>query len=321
MVTIIALSILLTIHLLPVGIGVYLVPSTSMEPSIKPLDLVVVTGGKPRVGDIVVYCLSGLSCIVHRVIKIGNGFIVTKGDNNPVPDKPVPMNSIRGIVRFIIPSYIWLSIVTFIILLDIYRDSKVNPETLPSTIIVVGVLFFLLMMLPIIFYPRFITFHTPRIYLGTVWTDGCTAVIKYTGDLSITSITDYGPRSLIDLVKHYNNTIVIKIRKPSIFLNKSSIDIFINADLSMNTSLESRIKITYVPKRLIIRYGREGLSIVNKNCFPVPVSIKYIGHGWTIVVNTSIRRGTSIVYYPTGTIYVEVRYFMHGWVSERVRVE
>jgi signal peptidase I len=96
--------------------------STSMEPTINPGDLAIVTGGDLRsfgVGDIIVYdkladdlAMASPTQIssptMHRISRIvmddGNLFFVTKGDNNPNEDTWfVPEEGVIGKVTFVIP--------------------------------------------------------------------------------------------------------------------------------------------------------------------------------------------------------------------------
>ncbi len=83
--------------------------SESMYPYYNVGDVLVVVGvpyGEIRRGDVVVYRLPGRSVpIVHRVIAKTPRGVVTKGDNNPLPDpwSPVPPKYISGKVVLRIP--------------------------------------------------------------------------------------------------------------------------------------------------------------------------------------------------------------------------
>jgi len=81
------------------------VVSGSMEPVLHRGDLLFVTAGDYKVGDIVIYNRNDVPyTIVHRIIKeTPKGFVI-KGDNNPVPDPGfVKKEQILGKVRFAIP--------------------------------------------------------------------------------------------------------------------------------------------------------------------------------------------------------------------------
>lgn len=79
------------------------VEGRSMEPLLQTGDLVFVIKASPddiHVGDVIVYKRPNGEYVIHRVIKvIGNGdsmLIVTKGDNNPVPDGNIPVDWVAG---------------------------------------------------------------------------------------------------------------------------------------------------------------------------------------------------------------------------------
>lgn len=115
LVTLIVVLSFLTLTLLsrftyfPVNLS--LVSGYSMYPSLRPGDLLVslhkdIVGY--GVGDVVVWCSSLTYCTVHRVVEFGGSYVVTKGDNNPSEDPPVPESYVRYRVVLVIPSIVWL---------------------------------------------------------------------------------------------------------------------------------------------------------------------------------------------------------------------
>ncbi|WP_440059632.1 signal peptidase I [Thermogladius sp. 4427co] len=95
-----------------------IVSGYSMYPSLKPGDLVLAVStslaGFSR-GDVVIYCYSWANCIIHRVIEVGEGVVVTKGDYNPAPDPPIPISLVRYRVVASIPLQIWLPALLIIV--------------------------------------------------------------------------------------------------------------------------------------------------------------------------------------------------------------
>lgn len=88
---------------LSVGVG------CSMWPTIKPGDLVIAVKTGPggfHPGDIVIY-RRGDVFVSHRVIRIIGDVVITKGDNNPVADDPVPVESVRYRVAAVVPPAVW----------------------------------------------------------------------------------------------------------------------------------------------------------------------------------------------------------------------
>ena len=81
---------------MPFGVGLSVVMSGSMEPELKVNDLVFVhSGDSYEKGDIVVY-QDGSSLVIHRIIEKTGDKVITKGDANDVPDRPVQVRDIKG---------------------------------------------------------------------------------------------------------------------------------------------------------------------------------------------------------------------------------
>lgn len=83
---------------LPVCFG--FVTGTSMVPSLLPGDFVVGVRGKPAAGDVVVFESPNGRLVVHRVVRVGDGWVLTKGDNCEIPDDPVPPERVLCVVVF-----------------------------------------------------------------------------------------------------------------------------------------------------------------------------------------------------------------------------
>ena len=87
------------------GYYILVVATGSMEPVIRPGDIVVVAPAKkPVPGDIVAYVDPELHCIVvHRVISVNGDMFIAKGDANKAPDRPAPASTMLGRVALHIP--------------------------------------------------------------------------------------------------------------------------------------------------------------------------------------------------------------------------
>ncbi len=81
---------------------------TSMLPAIAPGQLVTVTCGvEPMAGDVAVFRYSD-HVGVHRVVARNGNWILTWGDNNPLPDEPiVPAGVIGAITDIPVPAFVW----------------------------------------------------------------------------------------------------------------------------------------------------------------------------------------------------------------------
>lgn len=88
---------------MPFGVGMAVVLSGSMEPTLSVNDVIIVREAESyHVNDIVVYD-SGREMIVHKIIEQNGDTFITKGDANNVPDAPIRAEAIKGKVVFSIP--------------------------------------------------------------------------------------------------------------------------------------------------------------------------------------------------------------------------
>ena len=73
---------------MPFGVGMAVVLSGSMEPELSVNDVIIVQQQDGyEVGDVVVY-QSDKSLVVHRIIEISDGMVVTQGDANNTTTSP-----------------------------------------------------------------------------------------------------------------------------------------------------------------------------------------------------------------------------------------
>jgi len=86
-------------------VSVYVIASSSMEPSIPRLSLVFINNlQKPQPGEVGAYTDEEGNVIVHRFLhEDDEGRLVFKGDRNPAADDPVEKNRLRGSVVLVIP--------------------------------------------------------------------------------------------------------------------------------------------------------------------------------------------------------------------------
>jgi signal peptidase I len=135
------------------------VTGTSMYPTLEEGDMVVVLNvpfSSIKVGDIIVYdppCSETGNSVIHRVVAIDPGGLVTKGDNNFATDQqaniasgPITSSCLEGQVVFVVPyletlaflpdgaNYILAgAILVLLILSELYggRKSGGAPEAAP----------------------------------------------------------------------------------------------------------------------------------------------------------------------------------------------
>ncbi len=83
---------------MPFGYGMAIVLSGSMEPRLSVDDLVVIReADSVRPQEIIVY-QDGDSLIIHRVIAVEGDTVLTQGDANNVPDEPITMDAVKGVL-------------------------------------------------------------------------------------------------------------------------------------------------------------------------------------------------------------------------------
>jgi hypothetical protein len=72
---------------------------TSMLPAITPGQPVTVTCGiEPEIGDVAVFRYSD-QVGVHRIVARSPAWLLTWGDNNPLPDEPIVPTAVIGVIR------------------------------------------------------------------------------------------------------------------------------------------------------------------------------------------------------------------------------
>lgn len=94
-----------------VPVAVSIATGPSMYPAVEPGEMLVSVSRfiiPPAPGSIVIYKAESGCLVSHRVIEIGVGYVVTKGDNNPLPDGKVPLSRIFFVVVSVIPVYVWV---------------------------------------------------------------------------------------------------------------------------------------------------------------------------------------------------------------------
>ncbi|MBR7122423.1 MAG: signal peptidase I [Oscillospiraceae bacterium] len=88
---------------MPLGVGAAVVLSGSMEPELSVGDLLIVAQRKNyHVGDVVVY-QDGTLAVTHRIVTVTGDEVITQGDANNTPDRPITMKQLKGGVVLAIP--------------------------------------------------------------------------------------------------------------------------------------------------------------------------------------------------------------------------
>lgn len=88
---------------MPFGFGTSVVLTGSMEPTLSVNDLVVIRAADTYAVDDVVVYQSGSSLVIHRIVRVEDEYVVTRGDANNTEDDPVPLSAVKGRMAFSIP--------------------------------------------------------------------------------------------------------------------------------------------------------------------------------------------------------------------------
>ncbi len=104
--------------------AVMIVSGRSMEPALKVGDLVLCVRSSFKVDDIVVWCVGPTYCVIHRVIEVTGNSVVTKGDNNPAPDPPIPKSFVKYKAVLVVPRYLWVSVVLAVFAAYAYANRR-----------------------------------------------------------------------------------------------------------------------------------------------------------------------------------------------------
>lgn len=88
---------------MPLGFGLSVVLSGSMEPELSTGDLLLVVAREEYKPDEVVVFLDGRSAVVHRIIAMDGDTVTTQGDANNQADEPISTELICGKVVLAIP--------------------------------------------------------------------------------------------------------------------------------------------------------------------------------------------------------------------------
>jgi len=162
-------------------VALFIVSGNSMLPVYRTGDIVLGVAtyiASYSIGNVVVWYATYTHGVIHRVINVSDIYVVTKGDNNPLPDPPVPKNWVRYVVVFQIPREVWISAVLVLVGLYLYRRRREVVEYLRSeegkdtkvatAILTIFILLDLavIFIVPIYWYSYRVVLQTPNVELG-----------------------------------------------------------------------------------------------------------------------------------------------------------
>lgn len=94
------------------GYSIFQIETGSMSSTLEIEDIIIVELGNENIkkGDIITF-RQDKNLVTHRIVRIEDEKIFTKGDNNPTEDEPINKEDVLGKVKIIIPKVkIWKSV-------------------------------------------------------------------------------------------------------------------------------------------------------------------------------------------------------------------
>lgn len=316
-------------HISVAGVG--LVVSESMEPSLRVFDLVLYVGDKPSIGDVVLWGTSPSICVIHRLVKFDDRYIVTKGDANPIEDPPAPWNAYKGRVLLTLPRELWLPSLLLLSVSLILRGLRSMDPLSASFLTMVSLL--ALIWSSVLVQAGSLSDvsngPTPRLYLSSirVASSNCSVTLEYTGDMELLEAEVYASTSGFCEFKVNARVVCNKITLslPLDFFSKSfeegvPVKLKVKANLTRLGRLtgEYEVRVPGEKPRFYVENG--SLVIVNSNGFPLSLNVTFlyaykIGEPWKRDSKVlSIGGLEKIVLNPPEAkyVYAELRYKVYG---------
>jgi len=326
---------------LPIPFGVFTVASGSMLPTIRVLDMVVVFGRDIHVGDIVAWISTPTYCVIHRVVNITDRYVITKGDANPVPDPPVPLEAVKGKISIIIPRELWISVLAVLLIYFVYTSRKIIHLSRAAMIYLPIAIYVLIVSFSVFTFTAqtnlLLILKQPTMHLsryGVIELNGtCTLTIRYYCDrltlLNVSSVELYG--APIQRYVYNANTLLIEIPWDYALFAASKgarLNVTVKAYLNREGFLVGSYSVPITLKKPIFKVENESLIIYNPNIFPLKFNITWIyanfREPWKYNSTTAVIVKGMMRFDPPKAqyIYVDVRYMWLGAeFYERLRVK
>jgi len=116
-------------------VALFVVSGNSMLPTLKTGDFVLGVAtylSGYGVGDVVVWYATVTHGTIHRVVNVSKGYVVTKGDNNPLPDPSIPASFVKYKVVLHIPREFWFPVVLTLVAYYVFRRRREIASTLKT---------------------------------------------------------------------------------------------------------------------------------------------------------------------------------------------
>jgi signal peptidase I len=335
------MTLIIASRFLPIPFGIFTVASGSMLPTIRVLDMVVVFGRDIHVGDIVAWAANPTYCVIHRVVNVTDRYVITKGDANPVPDPPMPLEAVKGRVVIIIPRELWISVLAVSLIYFAYTSRRIIHLSRNAMIYMPILVYVLIVSFSIFTFAAQtsipLILKQPIMHLsryGVIDLNGtCTLTIKYYCEgltlLNVSSVELYG--TPIRRYGYNANTLLIEIPWDYALFAASTgarLNVTVKAYLTREGFLVGSYSVPITLQKPVFKVENGSLIIYNPNIFPLKFNITWIyanfGEPWKYNSTTAIIvRGVGRFDPPKAQyIYVDVRYMWLGATFyERLRVK
>jgi len=331
-------ALVLLSRFLPIPLGVYTVVSGSMEPAIRVLDIAIAVGKDYRIGDVVVWCTTYWYCVMHRVVNISEGYIVTKGDANPVPDSPMPSSLVKARVVLVVPRELWLPPVVVLMGFVLYSYRKVFASVLTPALVPLAMYIAVMGAAIVLVAPQTgFSLEVPELYLSRAYVEDrgytCIAVVEYLArGVELTGVTSLKVfnRSVVPL--HVSGTSIAFALPEDVALlavaKGLKLNISVEAMLTRGGLLKGLYQVVLAPPKPVVKAVNSSLIVENPSCYPVAFNITWMyaeaGEPWRYVSTYTVVKGGGALLKPpvnASYIYVDVMYvWMGGEFFERLRV-
>ena len=138
-------------------IALFVVSGDSMLPTLKTGDFVLGVAtylSGYGVGDVVVWYATITHGTIHRVVNVSGGYVVTKGDNNPLPDPSIPTSFVKYRVVAHVPREFWIpiasSLTAYYLLMKRRKIASTLKNVIPGELRVAYAVFIFFMIVNIV---------------------------------------------------------------------------------------------------------------------------------------------------------------------------
>jgi len=310
-------------------VAFFIISGSSMLPVYRVGDVVLGVAtyfANYSVGDVVVWYATITHGVVHRVIAITDTYIVTKGDNNPLPDPSIPRNWVKYKVVFWIPREVWITTVCLLLSIYMYVNRRRLVEMLKlekpgelsvATVILIAVTildFAFITLTPIYWFSHRAILYTPSVELKKFTVEGfSTAITEYT--LNHAELRDVlSCRVLFKNVSYpcsytrvSGSTVIAGIPKEVYYTaylysegNTASISLALNISFDKGW-VAGVYNYTFNWKPLVVEVINESLVVYNPN----PITFNITGVKITYLDYDSFGKPVVVDVSDLGSIYIE----------------